>query len=118
MKKILILIVGIALYLHFYPHPEINKWYEAKKAEFLDTMAKSTKVTFKSNLDGVYEELKDEFIGFSPEELENLKVITGSLESITEFYRNSCAGTKQSKLFHPDNTDKVCAKISVLISKL
>ncbi|WP_448250014.1 hypothetical protein [Thalassotalea agariperforans] len=118
MKKILILIVGIALYLHFYPNPEINKWYEEKKAEFLDTMAKSTKVTFKSNLDGVYEELKAEFIGFSPEELQNLKVITSSLESITEFYQQSCTGTKQSKLFHPDNADKVCAKISTLISKM
>ena len=65
MKKILILIVGIALYLHFYPQPEINTWYESKKAEFLDVIAKSTKVTFKANLDEVYEELITEFKSFS-----------------------------------------------------
>ena len=118
MKKILILIVGIALYLHFYPQPELSNWYESKKAEFLDSMAKSTKVTFKSNLDGVYDELKKEFIGFSKQELENLKVITSSLESITEFYQTSCTGGKETKLFHPDNTSKVCNKISALISKI
>ncbi|MGJ8692844.1 MAG: hypothetical protein ACSHW0_10220 [Thalassotalea sp.] len=118
MKKILILIVGIALYLHFYPNTELNNWYEDKKAEFLDTMAKSTKVTFKSNLDGIYDELKNEFIGFSDTELKNLKTITGSVDSITKFYQKSCQGTERTNLFHPDNADKVCRKLSAVISKI
>lgn len=118
MKKILILIVAIALYLHFYPQPELNAWYEEKKAEFLDELSKSTKVTFKSNLDGVYEELKEEFIGFSEIELKNLKTITSSLDSLTEYYDNNCHGSEQNKLFHPDNADKVCAKVAKFIADL
>ena len=118
MKKILILIVAIALYLHFYPNPEINKWYEGKKAEFLDTMAKSTKVTFKSNLDELYNQLKKDSKGFSAIELENLRTITGSLDSLNDFYQNNCSENSKSSLFHPDNISKVCKKLSTAISQI
>ena len=62
MKKILILIVGIALYLHFYPNPDATKWYEDKKSAFLNTLSKSMKVTFTTDLNELYKELKNEFI--------------------------------------------------------
>ena len=50
------------------------------KAEFLDTMAKSTKVTFKSNLDGVYE-----YIVFTAKQhlnISDVKFLKESLNSL------------------------------------
>lgn len=119
MKKILILIVALALYLHFFPQPELNAWYEAKKEEFLTELSQSTKVTFRTNLDGIYNDLKKEFISFSEKELANLKTITSSVDTLNEFYQENCQGPQPKRLlFQPDNNDRVCRKISEVIAKL
>ena len=118
MKKILILIVGIALYLHFYPQPELNDWYEGKKAEFLDTLAKATKARFKSSVDGLYDELKTEFEDFSPVEFQNLKTITSSVDQVTEFYEKNCTENIHSKFFHEGNAERVCYRLSKVIENI
>ena len=43
MKNILILIVAAAVFLHFYPQPEVTKFYEDKKNMLLDSFAEFTK---------------------------------------------------------------------------
>ena len=118
MKKILILIVSIAIYLHFYPQPELIQYYEDKKAEFLKELSQSTKVTFKKDLSFMYQDITQGNIGFSGAELENLKSITSSLDNLTAFYKENCQASSVQKLFHPDNIDKVCSKAQSFISTL
>lgn len=117
MKKILILIVGISLYFHFYPNSEGVQWYENQKEAFLTMLSKSMKVTSKTNLSGLYDELEKKFNSFSEIELQNLKVITNTSDDLTRFYEDNCVGGKTTKLFHPDNADKVCRKIASYVSK-
>jgi hypothetical protein len=39
MKNLLILIVSAALFLHFYPQPEVTKFYDEQKNSLLDGFA-------------------------------------------------------------------------------
>lgn len=115
MKKILILIVGIALYLHFYPQPELIQLYEDKKSELLTQLESSTKVTFKVNLADTYRLWEKELSGFSKQELSNLKEVLTSFDSVTNFYDENCHGNVTIKLFYADNHDKVCNKLAVIL---
>lgn len=119
MKKILILIVGIAIYLHFYPQEELTQYYEDKKAELMTKLSQSTKVSFTTNLHNIYEELKAEYIGFSSAELAEIKAVTRSVDHLTEFHQKVCLqGQASNTPFHPDNLDKVCQKITQFINTM
>lgn len=118
MKKILILILSIALFLHFFPQPEISQWYEDKKEAFLDKASSATTTSGKLKTNHIYNQLKEEYIGFSEKELSELRTITASTESVKQFYRESCEASGGSGNFHPDNLGKVCAKIKQHLAKL
>lgn len=119
MKKILILIVTTAIYLHFFPQPELEQFYQEKKASLLNSLSKSTKVGFKANLNGFVEGLTDNSIGFSPEEVNELKAISSSVESLTGFYQETCINKhQQGSGFHSDNINKVCQQAKSFINKL
>ena len=42
MKNLLILIVAAALFLHFYPQPELEDWFSEKKVTAIAIFAKAT----------------------------------------------------------------------------
>ena len=115
MKKILILIVGIALYLHFYPQPELIQLYEDKKSELLSRLENSTKVTFKVNLADTYKKWEKELNGLSKQELSNLKEVLTSFDSVMNFYDENCHGNITAKLFYSDNHDKICNRLATII---
>lgn len=119
MKKILILILSIALFLHFFPQPEISQWYEKTKEEILDQAADATTTVNKLKSSKIYQELKDEYIGFSDAELSEIKALTETVDSVERFYKESCtsSGNGSSK-FHPDNLYKVCNKIKQHINSI
>lgn len=118
MKKLLILIVSVAIYLHFYPHPAISAFYEEKKAQLLNKMSQSSKVTFKKTMNNIYNEIKTEYVGFSSTELAKLKEITQSVASIEQFNTEYCVQGKENKNFHPDHVDKICVKTASFLSSL
>jgi hypothetical protein len=119
MKKILILIVLIAMFLHFNPQPEVTQWYENKKSELLNIMAESTVSTSKIETKNLFSAFQNEFLGFSTDELKKLKDITHSIDDISAFHQKHCKdGASRSNLFHPDNEDKVCQKLTNFIKNL
>lgn len=118
MKKLLILIVSAAIYLHFFPNPELTQFYEDKKSQFLNKMSQSSQVTFKKKMNNIYNEIKADYVGFSATELAKLKDITESVESIEQFNEEYCVKGKKNKNFHPDHIDKICLKTSHFLSTL
>lgn len=111
MKNLLILIVAIALYLHFYPQPEVEKKYEEIKTYVLTSFSDATDTRVRLKTDKVYTDLEPEFDSFSEEEVNYLKEITADRHSVKAFYTEYCKTSAQSTIFHSTNLAKVCKVI-------
>ena len=111
MKFLLILIVTIALFLHFYPQPEVTKFYDEQKQMLTDGFEKfgDTKVRLKA--DKIFSDLKPKLNQFSVEEVKYLKEITLSKESVKSFFDQFCKNQDRSIIFHSGNQMTVCKTI-------
>ena len=118
MKNLLILIVAAALFLHFYPQPELEEWFVEKKVTALAVFSKATNTQVKLKADKVYKDLESQFNTFSTDEQDYLKKITVDRESINEFFVAFCKSNKQTPLLHNQNQKKVCYTIEQYSSLL
>ena len=118
MKKLLILIVAIALFLHFYPQPQVTNWFEDKKSEVLDSVSEFSDTKVRLKADKVFSDLKSQFNSFSTEEVAYLKKITATKNTVKAFYTDFCQGNKNNPVFHPKNQEKVCRTINNYSSML
>ena len=111
MKNILILIVFAAVFLHFFPQPEVTKFYNKTRNSLEDGFAEfsDTKVRLKS--DKILIDLKPELKNFSPKEVELLEEISSSRKNVKNFYQDFCKNKKRSTTFHPKNQTRICRTI-------
>lgn len=111
MKKLLILIVAIAVYLHFYPSPMVTQKYEELKVSFLEIFTDATDTQIRLKADKVYRDLEPHFSSFNAEEKLYLKELTLTRKAVKEFYINFCNNNKAHPKFHITNQKKVCDTI-------
>ena len=111
MKNLLILIVAAALFLHFYPQPELEDWFAQQKDSVLEVFSEATDTKVRLKSDKIYSDLKSQFEHFSNEEQKFLKEITIDRKSVKAFFTDFCEGKQQSPNFHRENQEKVCRKI-------
>jgi hypothetical protein len=118
MKKLLILIVGIAIFLHFYPQPEFEQWLYQQKERHLDEYLEvfDTKVSMK--VDKIWTDLKPELHSFKPKEQELLREITASKSATKAFYRDYCKTRKRNFAFQDRNQKRVCLTIHKYVNLL
>jgi len=112
MKNLLILIVAAAVYLHFYPQPEVTKFYNETKESLLNGFSEFSDTSVRLKADKIFIDLKSELDGFSADEVNSLKEITSSRDNVNSFYQNYCKNKKRSATFHPNNQSKICKTIS------
>lgn len=112
MKNLLILIVAIAIFLHFYPQPELNTWAEKQKNNVLEQFSNATDTKVKLSAGKVYRDIKQEFENFSDEEEKFIDELTSSRESIKAFYVQHCEQVKRAARLHQDNQAFVCKVIA------
>lgn len=112
MKNILILIVAAAVFLHFYPQPEVTKFYNETKETLLDGFSEFSDTSVRLKADKVFIDLKPQLKKFSSEEVDFLKEITSSRSNVNDFYQEYCKAKKRSAIFHQVNQTKVCSAIS------
>jgi len=111
MKKLLILIVAIALFLHFYPQPEVDEKFTEIKTIALDKFSSATDTKVRLKSDKIYTDLEHKFDSFSEEEQKYLKEITATRKQVKDFYLDYCKGDKQTIRFHTVNLTSVCRTI-------
>jgi len=111
MKNLLILIVAIALFLHFYPQPELEKKYEEVKTLVLESFSDATDTKIRLKADKVFKDLESEFDSFSTEEVNYLKEITLNRKAVKGFYQEYCQTDRGNPVFHSSNQSKVCKTI-------
>lgn len=112
MKNILILIVAAAVFLHFYPQPEVTKFYNESKERILDFFPDYGDSSVRLKSEKIFVDLQSELSSFSAGEIESLKKITSSRSSVKSFYEGFCNNKKRSVIFHPKNQTKICQTIS------
>lgn len=112
MKKLLILIVAAALFLHFYPQPELEEWYTKQKTLVINMFSEATDTQVRLKAAKVYDDLQPQLDSFNREEQQYLQEITANRKTIEDFYNKFCQAEKQSHQFHRSNQQKVCQTIS------
>jgi hypothetical protein len=111
MKNLLILIVSIALFLHFYPQPEVEKQLIQLKETALTIFADATDTSVRLKSDKILMDLQSELDRFSTDEVERLKEITATHKTVTAFYYKHCQEKTSPTIFHGTNLAKVCKTI-------
>lgn len=111
MKKLLILIVAMALYFHYNPNPQLNAWLKTQKESVLAYFSDATDTRVKLKAEKIYQDLSNDFAQFNEQELNYLKIMTSSRGRIEVFFTQYCKTGTQSLEFHRDNQAKVCKAI-------
>ncbi|TKB46611.1 hypothetical protein [Thalassotalea mangrovi] len=111
MKKIIILIVAAAVYLHFYPSPQLNAWWESQKAwmdghvnEFADTRAR---VSPSKLLTVMSPHLKK----YSKSERSYVEELATSRENIRDYYNEFCSGGNYNRRLNRELQQQLCSTI-------
>lgn len=118
MKNLLILIVAAALFLHFYPQPEVTKFYNDQKNVLLDGFAQFSDTNVRLKADKIFIDLEPKLEQFSAEEVKYLKEVTSSRANVKSFFDEYCTNQKRSIVFHANNQVEVCKTISQYSSML
>lgn len=108
MKNLLILIISIALFLHFYPQPEVEDQFHQLKESALTSFSDATDTSVRLKSDKIMLDLKSELDSFSTEEVNYLKEITATHQTVEAFYEKYCKDKVSSTVFHGTNLVKVC----------
>jgi len=111
MKNLLILIVAIALFLHFYPQPEVTKFYDEQKTMLLDGFEQFSDTKVRLKADKIFTDLTPKLGQFSAEEVAYLKEITSSRNNIKYFFEKHCIHDKRTIIFRTNNQAEVCNTI-------
>jgi len=112
MKKLLILIVAIALFLHFYPQPELESWFNEQKDTALTTVSEATDTKVRLNPSKIFRDLETNFAQFSEAEQTFVKEITENRDSVKQFFNEYCDKNKLSPKLHRSNQEVVCKAIN------
>lgn len=118
MKNLLILIIAIALFLHFYPQPEVTKFYNDQKSRLLDGFEEFSDTKVRLKADKIYIDLEPKLDQFSADEITYLEEITSSRSAVKGFFEEYCENKKRSAIFHSTNQAEVCKKMSQYSSML
>ena len=112
IKNLIIVIAAGALFLHFYPQPELTQWFDAQKNKAIVSFAQVTDVKVRLKSDVIYNELKPKFSQFNSKEQAFLKELTRSRQSVIDFYQQFCQTKRYTANLHRKNQTLVCNKIS------
>jgi hypothetical protein len=111
MKNLLILIIAVALFLHFYPQPKVTKFYDEQKEILLDAFAQFSDTKVRLKADKIFIDLKPKLEQFSTEEVTYLKDVTSSRAGVKSFFEEYCTNKKRNVILHSDNQVEVCKTI-------
>ncbi len=109
MKNILILIVAFAVFLHFYPQPKLEAFYQEQKEAVLAAFSEATDTGVSLKLERVAEDINAKSSTFRKSEKAHAATITESKASVQLYYETYCKGRgKKDTKLHPNNQAEIC----------
>ena len=118
MKKLFILIVFIAVFLHFYPQQALTTWYDKNKNKLQQTFSQLTGTKIRIKPQKVYQDIEPKINQFKPLEKKFVIKITRSREAILAFHHDFCENKKNSAHLHTKNQILVCNSIQKYRARL
>jgi len=112
MKKLLILIVAAAVFLHFYPQPKLEKWAKEQKDYLVEMFSSATDTKVRISAKKVRSDIEQKFNQFTDDERAYTLEITENSKSIVSFYREKCDKVDKSVKLRPANKKFVCDTMS------
>jgi len=112
MKKLLILIVAAAVFLHFFPQPKLEKWVNEQKDYLVEMFSSATDTKVRLSANKVRSDIEKRFNQFSEDEKNYTYEITKDSKSVVSFYRNKCGKADKSVQLQAANKKIVCDTIS------
>ena len=112
MKNLLILIVAVAVFLHFYPQPELEEMYQTYKAKVLEAFSDATDTRIRLRPQKIYNDLEPHFSQFNETEVNALREVTSDRKKVIQFYQKYCEAKERSAKFHKQNQELVCGTIA------
>ncbi|WP_371187590.1 hypothetical protein [Thalassotalea maritima] len=111
MKNLLIIIVAIAVYLHYYPNQELNAWYD-KQLNTAQTMFNEVAGTkLRISPKKVITVLSKELQNYSNSELAYVEQITDSRDNLRAFYSDYCPELKPNRKLRRAYVRQVCKAV-------
>ena len=112
MKKLLILIVFAAVYLHYYPQPLLTQWFEQEKKTLVEDFADATDTKVRLNPKKIFTDLEHDFASFGPSEITELRKITIDRSTVKHFFSQYCSQHQANPRIQQGNVDKICSTMS------
>ena len=111
LKNLLIIIVAIAVYLHFYPNQALTNWYEATKESATTQFADISDTKARVAPSKLINELRQDFKKFSKNEVAYVKELAQSRDSLRKFHKDYCQTGKDNMRLRRDYQLIVCSKL-------
>ena len=111
MKYLLIVIVAVAVYLHFYPNEQLNEWYETNKENAQESFSEIADTKARVAPSKLISALQSDFKKFSKGEVAYVKEVAETRQSLKTFYKEYCVEIKDNPRLRREYLKKVCATV-------
>ncbi|TRX58010.1 hypothetical protein [Thalassomonas sp. M1454] len=110
-KKILVIIVAAAVYLHFYPNEELTNWFNSSKEEAQTKFADISDTKAKVAPSKLISVLQRDFKNFTKFEVAYVKELAESRENLREFHKTYCETEQGNERLRREHVKKVCSTL-------
>ena len=110
-KNLIIIIVAIAVYLHFYPNEELNEWFSETKQQAQEDFSEIADTKAKVAPSKLISVLQTDFKKFSKNEVAYVKQVAETRDSLKAFHKEYCVEPKDNPRLRRQYQLKVCSTI-------
>ncbi|MDN3652446.1 hypothetical protein QWY77_06675 [Thalassotalea ponticola] len=107
-KKLLVIIVAAAVYLHFYPNAHLTEWYNQQISKTKETFNSVAQTKAQVAPSKVLQVLQPEFKEYSKREIAYVESITESRDKLGNFYHQYCPNLKTNTQLRREFLKQVC----------
>ncbi|OUS23897.1 hypothetical protein A9Q98_14275 [Thalassotalea sp. 42_200_T64] len=111
MKNILIIIVAIAVYLHYYPNEQVNEWYDTYIGQAKQSLSEVTDTKVKVAPSKLLTVLQRDFEQYTKSEVAYIEAIASSRKSVRSFHQKYCGEFKGNTRLRHEHVKKACRTI-------
>ncbi|QBY04276.1 hypothetical protein E2K93_07685 [Thalassotalea sp. HSM 43] len=107
-KKILVIIVAAAVYLHFYPNAELTAWYNEQIGSAKQNFSEIADTKARVAPSKILTVLQPEFKKYSKREVAYVESIAASRDDLRLFYDEYCPNLKTNTRLRRAYLQQVC----------
>lgn len=111
MKNLLVIIVAIAVYLHFYPNEQLNEWLSTQKNAVTDKFSEISDTKARVAPSKLLSVLSQDMKKFTKAEVAYVEEIVENRDSLKVFYADYCVTPKDNNRLRRAYQSKVCKAV-------